>query len=111
MQKYFISQCCQKPVGTIIRGRAVCPECKKINGIIDTGDTPGGVPKEETLKLKSIHNPCPYGNDDCKICGRKGGHILPIQDKSVKAYQEDIEAGVDVGGDGVRKLKASELFY
>ena len=40
---------------------------------------------------------CEKGQPDCSICGRKGGHIMPIQDKSVKQYQEDIEAGVDVG--------------
>jgi hypothetical protein len=61
MSNYYISECCRKPVGTIIRGRAICPECKKIKGIIAMLDTPGGVPKA-----------------DCTICGRKGGHMAKI---------------------------------
>jgi hypothetical protein len=60
-----------------------CKSCGYVNGGHVVGcknDTPGGVPTA-----------------DCAVCGRKGGHIMPIQDKSVKQYQEDIEKGVDVG--------------
>jgi hypothetical protein len=62
-----------------------------------------------------------YGKTDY-ICGKchhlcevtaminsPGG--VPKVDKSVKAYQEDIKAEVDVSGDEFRELKASELFY
>jgi len=24
----------------------------------------------QTPKIKSVHNPCPYGNDDCPKCGK-----------------------------------------
>jgi hypothetical protein len=72
-----------------------CKSCGYVNGGHVVGcknDTPGGVPTA-----------------DCKVCGRKGGHIMPIQDKSVKAYQEDIEAGVDVSGDELMEKRQEEL--
>jgi hypothetical protein len=88
MSNYYISKCCKAPVDILQKGNFSqfgyrCQKCKKETGYIGVTamlDTPGGVP-----------------TSDCQVCGRKGGHIMPIQDKSFKQYQEDIEAGVDVG--------------
>jgi hypothetical protein len=60
----------------------------------------------EAMGIKVVDcTPCGVPTADCIVCGRKGGHIMPIQDKSVKQYQEDIEVGVDVSG----KSKELEL--
>jgi hypothetical protein len=70
----------------------------------------------DTVKIKQMSKP---NQMNCSRCGRlynqcrcrcsPGG--VPTADASVKAYQEDIKAGVDVSGDEFGELKASELFY
>jgi transcription elongation factor Elf1 len=83
MSNYYISKCCGEQVTTELKGaffEYVCQKCHLPCKVIAVLDTPGGVPTA-----------------DCTVCGREGGHIMPIQDKSVKQYQEDIDAGVEVG--------------
>jgi hypothetical protein len=137
MSNYYKSKCCDQQVSFIRTssgensGYFVCPFCGKECEIIAMIDTPNDVPKEEKIKgtKDSVCNecydngfkgsPCPHidvqqyqedieaGKEDCKVCGRKGGHIIPfkvhsrnkeeIEKADLKQYQEDIKAGVEVG--------------
>jgi len=90
MNRQVKSQCCDAELKVFQADEGTCcfictkcgkPSDMKVEVPMDAKlQTLGGVPKEETVKFKSIHIPCPYGNNDCTVCGREGGHILPIKD-------------------------------
>jgi hypothetical protein len=47
-------------------------------------------------------NYCPECFKECPDCNTPNG--VPTEDESVKAYQEDIKAGVDVSGHETKEL-------
>lgn len=96
------SKCC----GATTRKEEICSTClcpcevTKENKITEMFEG-------ENSSLRKTYDEATKTEQDCQVCGREGGHIMPI-DKSVKQYQEDIKAGVDVGGKKCKECQFEE---
>ena len=77
MSNYYVSKCCgaEAMLSAKLNGTGCCLKCGDECEVTAMLDTPNDVPKA-----------------DCTICGREGGHIMPIKEP---AYIGGVDLSVD----------------
>jgi hypothetical protein len=111
MSNYYISKCC----GALPRTEEICSTCLCSCEVIAVIDTPGGVPEANFIQVGRTQicghcNPKRFGEGLKQALEINPNYVCEcVCHDDVKQYQEDIEAGVDVGEPDELQEKEHEL--